>query len=366
MRLYLRYFAIHLKCQMQYKTSFFLTALGQFLTSFTAFLSVYFLFDRFHQVEGFAFEEVLLCFSVVLFAFSLAECFARGFDTFPSMIGNGEFDRILVRPRSLVFQVLASKMEFSRFGRLLQAVLMLAFALPRCDVEWTAARIGVLLLMVVCGMALFAGLFVVYASLSFFTLEGLEFMNIFTDGAREFGQYPFSIYGKRVLGFLPPVCFRPCAIAVVPAPVLPSLACRRASVPVHRVVGARRTVDCGNGGRAFGLSMLNWMGPRPRGIANGSVPQCEGIPWAHPPGFSSAAASTRGRSQKNAHARKTGGSAGAITVRSNTPLAPYVAVVPCGSLFNDRGRWVKRMARGLAMTGPSSTKRGIDKGEVTG
>lgn len=202
MRLYLRYFAIHLKSQMQYKTSFFLTALGQFLASFTAFLSVYFLFDRFYQVEGFAFEEVLLCFSVVLFAFSLAECFARGFDTFPSMIGNGEFDRILVRPRSLVFQVLASKMEFSRFGRLLQAVLMLAFALPRCDVEWTAARVGVLLLMVVCGMALFSGLFVVYASLSFFTLEGLEFMNIFTDGAREFGQYPFSIYGKRVLGFL--------------------------------------------------------------------------------------------------------------------------------------------------------------------
>lgn len=202
MRLYLRYFAIHLKSQMQYKTSFFLTALGQFLTSFTAFLGVYFLFDRFHEVEGFSYPEVLLCFSVMLCSFSLAECFARGFDCFPSMIGNGEFDRILVRPRSLVFQTLASKIEFSRVGRLLQAVVLLALALPGCGVDWTPARIGVLFFMIVCGILLFAGLFVVYASLSFFTLEGLEFMNIFTDGAREFGRYPFSVYGEGVLRLL--------------------------------------------------------------------------------------------------------------------------------------------------------------------
>lgn len=107
MGLYLKYFTIHLKSQMQYKTSFFLTVIGQLLTSFSVFLGIYFMFERFNQVEGFSFEEVLLCFAVVLMAFSLAECFARGFDTFPSMIGNGEFDRIMVRPRNEVFQILA-------------------------------------------------------------------------------------------------------------------------------------------------------------------------------------------------------------------------------------------------------------------
>ena len=37
MKLYLKFVAMQLKCQMQYKTSFVMTALGQFLTSFTAF-----------------------------------------------------------------------------------------------------------------------------------------------------------------------------------------------------------------------------------------------------------------------------------------------------------------------------------------
>ncbi len=201
MKLYLKYFTIHLKSQMQYKVSFFLTLIGQFLTSFSAFLGIYFMFERFNQVEGFAFSEVLLCFSVVLIAFSIAECFARGFDTFSSMIGNGEFDRIMVRPRNEIFQILASKIELSRIGRLIQAIIIFAYAIPTSGINWTFDKIITVLLMIISGTVIFSGLFVIYAALCFFTTEGLEFMNIFTDGGREFGRYPLSIYGSGVLKF---------------------------------------------------------------------------------------------------------------------------------------------------------------------
>jgi len=187
---------------MQYKTSFFLTMLGQFLVSFSTFLGMYFMFDRFHFVEGFTFSEVLLCFAAVLMAFSIAECFARGFDTFSRMIGNGEFDRILVRPRNEVFQVLASRLELSRMGRLLQSVAVLVYAIPASGVTWSADKVLTIFLMIICGALVFSGLFVIYAALCFFTTEGLEFMNILTDGGREFGAYPFSVYGKGVLKFL--------------------------------------------------------------------------------------------------------------------------------------------------------------------
>ena len=202
MRLYMRFFAMHLKSQMQYKVSFFLTALGQFLVSFTAFLGVYFMFSRFNVVEDYAFEQALLCFAVVLMAFSMAEMLGRGFDLFPRMISNGEFDRALVRPRNVIFQVLASKMDFTRFGRLFQAILVFCYAIPNSGVIWTWDKIVTLCLMIICGSLIFFGLFLIYAAFSFFTIEGLEFMNVFTDGGREFGRYPFSIYGKTILRFL--------------------------------------------------------------------------------------------------------------------------------------------------------------------
>lgn len=202
MKLYLQYASIILRSQMQYKASFFMTALGQFLTSFFAFLGVYFLFERFKQVQDFSFEEVLLCFVIILTAFSLAECFVRGFDSFGGIISNGEFDRILLRPRNEIFQVLASRIEFTRVGRLLQALVMAVYVIASSGMVWSWDKILTVFLMLGGGVLVFSGLFILYASLCFFTLEGLEFMNIFTDGSREFGKYPFSIYGEGILKFL--------------------------------------------------------------------------------------------------------------------------------------------------------------------
>lgn len=81
LKLYLHYLSIICRSAMQYKASFLLMAIGQFLVSFSVFLGVYFMFQRFSNVKGFTYSEVLLCFSVMLMEFSLAEIWARGFDT---------------------------------------------------------------------------------------------------------------------------------------------------------------------------------------------------------------------------------------------------------------------------------------------
>lgn len=202
MKLYFKYFSIHLKSQMQYKATFFLNFFGRIVMSFGTVASVLFMFTRFNEVDGFTVSQILLCTSVVSMAFSLAEVFARGFDIFPRLLGNGEFDRILVRPRGIIFQVLASHIEFLRLGIFIQAVAVLLYAIPNSGVIWTADKIVTLLLMIFCGAAVFFGLYIIYASFAFFTTEGLEFMNILTYGGREFGRYPYVIYGDGILKFL--------------------------------------------------------------------------------------------------------------------------------------------------------------------
>lgn len=200
-RLYGHYVSINVRSMMQYKQSFFLSTLGQFLVSFNVFLGVYFMFQRFDNVRNFTYSEVLLCFSVVLLEFSIAELFVRGFDSFSGMVRSGSFDLVLIRPRSEVLQVLGSKFELTRIGRMLQAILMMGYAVTHCNVQWTFSKVLTVLFMLIGGTAIFSGLFMVYAALCFFTLEGLEFMNVFTDGAREYGKYPFGVYGEKVLLF---------------------------------------------------------------------------------------------------------------------------------------------------------------------
>ncbi len=199
LKLYMKYVSINTRSMMQYKTSFLLTAIGQFLVSFNVFLGVFFMFQRFSNVKGFTYSEVLLCFSIMLLEFSLAEMYARGFDVFPGMIRNGTFDRVLVRPQSEMIQVLGSKFELTRIGRMLQAIVMFVYGIVESDVVWNPLKIITVIFMLIGGTMLFTGIFLIYAALCFFTLDGLEFMNVLTDGAREYGKYPLGVYGKRML-----------------------------------------------------------------------------------------------------------------------------------------------------------------------
>lgn len=201
MRLYLKYFSIHLKSVMQYKGSFFATVTGSFFTSFSVFLGVFFMFQRFHTVAGFSYEEVLLCYGIMLMGFSIAQMFASGFKVFDSMIANGEFDRILCRPRNEIFQVLAFRIDFVRIGMLLQGMVMLVYGLLSCQVDWNFPRVLTVVFMVAGGMTLFSALFLLEGAIAFFTLQGLEFMNVFTYGAIEHGKYPIGIYGRGMLLF---------------------------------------------------------------------------------------------------------------------------------------------------------------------
>jgi ABC-2 type transport system permease protein len=197
-RLYFKYILILFKSQLQYRTSFLLMTFGQFFIPFFIFAGLFFMFERFGQIKGWSFYEVALCFAVTQMAFSLSECFARGFDAFSSLVASGDFDRLLVRPRSTIIQVLGSKFEFTRFGRLVQSSLVLIWALNNLVIPWDTMKIITLMLMIVGGVLIFTGIFILFATMSFWTIQGLEVANVFTDGGREMAQYPLNIYQKGV------------------------------------------------------------------------------------------------------------------------------------------------------------------------
>ena len=153
-RLYLHYISIHIRSAMQYKTSFFLTTLGQFLFSFNVFMGITFMFQRFHEVKGFTYSEVLICYALVLVEFSLAEMFARGFDSFSGMVRHAEFDRVLVRPRNEILQVLGSKFELSRIGRSFQAIILFIYGVMTVQIDWNLTRVLTVLFMLIGGAPL--------------------------------------------------------------------------------------------------------------------------------------------------------------------------------------------------------------------
>jgi ABC-type uncharacterized transport system, permease component len=178
-----------------------MTVFTQFLTPFTAFAGIYMLFDRFGSINGWGVYEVFLCFAVIGAGFAISTCMARGFDSFSGLIRNAGFDRVLVRPRGTIIQVLGSQFDIKRIGHLIQAAIVMVIAIQGADIEWNAARIFTLINMIVGGTCIFTGVYMLQATLAFWTVEVLEVANILTHGVKEYASYPLSIFPKWINRF---------------------------------------------------------------------------------------------------------------------------------------------------------------------
>src|SRR5205085_11052281 len=98
------------------------------------------------QVAGWHFGEVALFYSVIGVSFALADGITRGFDVFgDQFVRTGDFDRLLVRPRSTVLQLLGYELRATRLGRLAQALVVGIIAFRLTGISWQPTACATLL-----------------------------------------------------------------------------------------------------------------------------------------------------------------------------------------------------------------------------
>ncbi|MEH2424716.1 MAG: ABC-2 family transporter protein [Nostoc sp.] len=194
--LYLRYISVSLKSQMQYKVSFLLQVVGHFLGTVIEFFGIWALFTRFNSIGTWTLSEVALFYGMVNISFACADALGRGFDSFGKIIKSGDFDRLLLRPRTTVLQLLGTEFPLKRIGRFSQGIVVTGWSLSTLYIPVTFKTWWLLGTSFIGGVALFVGIVIVQATLTFWTIESLEIMNIVTYGGVETAQYPLSIYGK--------------------------------------------------------------------------------------------------------------------------------------------------------------------------
>lgn len=207
--LYLRYIANCLRAQMLYPTAFLLRFGSQFLITITEFGGLYALFLRFGHIGDWHFAEIALFYGVISTSFAFAEMTSRGFEMFgPQFVKTGDFDRVLLRPRTATLQLLGFEFGFTSIGRVMQGLVALSLAIYLLPISWGPAQVLLLAWAIVGGFALFWAILILQATLSFWTVEGLEVANTLTYGGVEAGQYPLDIYAgwfRKFLLFIVPI-----------------------------------------------------------------------------------------------------------------------------------------------------------------
>lgn len=166
----------------------------------------------FGGIQGWTVGEVAFLYGLVEMSFGLMDMIFSGFDppNFGKFVRQGLFDQLLLRPVNITVQVLGSEFTLRRVGKIAMGAAIFALAVSLTDLTWTPAKV-LYLPFVVLGMILFfGGLFIIGATITFWTVESIEVMNILTYGGSYTISHPMHIYQdwlRRFFTYFVPAIF---------------------------------------------------------------------------------------------------------------------------------------------------------------
>jgi ABC-2 type transport system permease protein len=188
---------------MQYRTAFLFDLLATGFITTIEFGSLALIFQRFDNIAGWTLAEIAFLYGLIAIAFGTMDILFSGFDPqfFGQQVRRGSFDQLLLRPADITVQVLGSEFVMRRLGRIAQGLLIFIIALILLKIQWTVGKILYLPVVYISQVLFFGGLFIIGATISFWTVESLEAVNIFTYGGNEMMSYPMHIYPKWMVRF---------------------------------------------------------------------------------------------------------------------------------------------------------------------
>ena len=210
--IYRRLIAVRIRSQLQYRISALLDIVAMAIVTGVEFGALALVFQRFDSVAGWTLGEVAFLYGIVTASFGAMDLIFGGFDpdTFGPLVQRGALDQLLLRPVNITLQVFGSAFLLRRFGRIAQGIIIFCVALSITDVDWTLAKIVYLPVVFVSQVAFFGGLFIIGATSTFWTVQRVEAINIFTYGGSELMSYPMHIYAKwmrRFFTYIVPMVF---------------------------------------------------------------------------------------------------------------------------------------------------------------
>ncbi|MFQ5592952.1 MAG: ABC transporter permease [Anaerolineae bacterium] len=210
--IYRRLISVEIRGQLQYRLAFLFDLFATALITTVEFGTLALIFQRFENIGGWTLGEVAFLFGMVETAFGTMDLLFSGFDPsfFGQQVRRGSFDQLLIRPINITVQVLGSKLLIRRLGQVAQGGVILGIAFRLLDIHWTVAKLVYLPMVVVSQVCFFAGLFIIGSTITFWTVESIEVVNIFTYGGNEMISYPMHIYQdwiRRFFTFVVPAIF---------------------------------------------------------------------------------------------------------------------------------------------------------------
>ena len=223
------------KVIMQSKVDFLMGLMGFFLTQIMGILFLYLVFEQIPSLQGWTLDQLI-------FIYGFAQI-PRGIDHLLTdniwlvawrLVINGDFDRYMLRPMNIFFQVIAEKLQPDALGELLVGMILVISSISKGIVVVDALHIVLFIVSVFAGALIYTSIKLFFATIAFWVKISGPFLYAAYETSN-FAKYPIEIYNKVVrfiITWVIPFAF----VAYLPASVFLNVGTSAAVVGIECII----------------------------------------------------------------------------------------------------------------------------------
>lgn len=199
MRTILQSLKMSFRTRLQYRTDTLFATLAVFIRESANIVAIYLALLKFDKINGWNVNEMLFLYSILFLTYALVVALFADLRQFSDTIREGRFDRLLVRPRSLLLQLILNNADLiAAAGHGTLGILLFVISAGKVGIHWNLATILYYVAAIIGGVLIQGGIFIIFSSLCFYFVETNSVRSIFYWNMRKFAGYPISIYHKVI------------------------------------------------------------------------------------------------------------------------------------------------------------------------
>ena len=203
LRIALQSLKMSIHTRMQYRVDSLVATLAVFVRESTNIIVIYLTLLKFDKINGWNVNEMLFLFSILFLTYAFVASLFADLRDFSCMIREGRFDRLVVRPRGLLFQLILNNADLmASAGHGTLGIVLFLISAGRVGIQWDLVTILYYVSAIIGGVLIQGGMLIFFSALSFYFVETNSIREIFHWNIRKFAGYPISIYNKLIQGLM--------------------------------------------------------------------------------------------------------------------------------------------------------------------
>ena len=198
MRLYRVLVTQFFKVIMQSKVDFFMGLVGFFLTQATGIIFLYLVFQQIPTLQGWTLDQLIFIYGFAQIPRGIDHLFTDNIWLVAwRWVINGEFDRYMLRPMNVFFQVISEKLQPDALGELLIGTILVVTSVQKGIVALTPTHVGLFFVSIFAGALIYTSIKTFFAAFAFWIKRSGIFLQVAYELA-DFAKYPTDIYHKGI------------------------------------------------------------------------------------------------------------------------------------------------------------------------